>query len=531
MTAPRGHGALVVALALFLVMVSGLHFVSAQFDQGSFTYPLDDTYIHLAMAKHFAQGQAWGVNADQFASCSSSPLWTMLLSAWMGVFGPGDEAPLILATMFGMAAVVVAYRALRQRDVGPELLWVALVTALVAAPLPTLTLEGLEHVLQAALALAFVAGCADQLAADGLRAHGGRERLVALALLLGGVRYESLLLVLPACLLFAWRRSLGFAVALGLAALAPVVAYGMWSMAHGWFFVPNSVLLKANLPTRASAGFSNETALAALLRSPHLLVLILAALALLVVSLRERRRWSWGQVALALFLATATLHLLLARVGWLFRYEAYLVFMGVVVVAIAIQEMKDRLWRPRATLAWRALVLAGLLLVALPLAQRAAAALRRTPRASKNIYEQQVQMGRFLARFYGGATVAANDVGAIAYLADVEVLDLFGLADLEVARRKLSGTYDTQAIRELTRNRNVKVAVVYDAWFEKLGGVPSEWARAGEWAIAHNVVAGSDRVTWYAVDPAEAPALIEHLRAFANDLPPEVAQAGAYREP
>src|SRR5689334_17088042 len=191
MTARRGHGVLVAALSLFLVLLVGFHAVSTWLGHGVFTYPLDDTYIHLAMAKHFAAGHAWGVNADQFASCSSSPLWTLLLAAWMGVFGPGDEAPLIFGTMFGIVAIVVAYRTLRQRGVSPTLEWIVLVTALVAAPLPTLSLTGLEHVLQAALALAFVAECADQLGVDGPRLHGGRPRLIALALLLGGVRYES----------------------------------------------------------------------------------------------------------------------------------------------------------------------------------------------------------------------------------------------------------------------------------------------------------------------------------------------------
>jgi hypothetical protein len=505
--------------------------VSARLDEGRFTYPLDDTYIHLAMARHFAHGQGWGVTADQFASSSSSPLWTGLLAAWIGVFGEGDEAPLLLGTLFGLAAIVVAYRVLWRRVSTSAMTWGALATAIVAAPLPTLSLAGLEHALQAALALAFVAECADQLADPRSPDAGARPRLVALAFLLGGLRYESLLMVACACLLFAWRRRLGFAVVLGLAAVAPLLAYGLWSVAHGWYFVPNSVLLKANIPTPAAGDFSSETPLGALLRSPHLLVLILAAAMLLAWSLREGRRWAWSQVALGLFVATAALHLAVARVGWLYRYEAYLVFTGVIVVAVGLDEAKERLWPRRAPIAWRALALAALALLVLPLAQRGASALRRTPRASKNIHEQQFQMGSFLARYYPGASVAANDVGAISWLSDVRLLDLFGLADLEVGRRKLHRAWDTNAIREVARERGVKVAVVYDEWFEKMGGVPREWVRAGEWTITHNVVCGSDRVTWYAVDPGEAPSLMRRLREFSSLLPRDVKQNGAYRAP
>ena len=526
----RGHGALVAALTFFLVLLAGLHQLAVRYAGGSFTYPLDDTYIHLAMAKHFAQGQGWGISAGHFASSSSSPLWTLLLSAWMGVFGTGDEAPLLLATLFGLAAVVIAYRALRQHATTPDLVWIALVLAIVSAPLATLSLSGLEHALQTALALAFLAECADQL--SGAPTHmGNRMRLIALAFLLGGVRYESLLLVGCACLLFAVRGSLRFAIVLGLAAVAPVVAYGLWSMAHGWYFFPNSVLLKANIPSGASADFTTETAFGALFRSPHLMVLMAGAAVLMILADRAGRRWTWSQVALGMFLGAAVLHLGLARIGWLFRYEAYLVFMGVVVIAIGLDDMRGRLWRPQGPLAWRALCLAALVLAVLPLAHRGVAALRKTPLASKNIHDQQYQMGTFLARYYPGAGVAANDVGAIAFLGEARVLDLFGLADLDVGRRKLSRTWDRQAIHDLAQERGVKVAVVYDEWFARMGGVPREWMPAGEWTIARNVVCGSARVAWYAVDPAESAPLMQHLRDFASRLPPDVAQDGPYRRP
>jgi len=527
MTEGRGHGALVAALSLFLVLIAVLHQISTRFGQGIFTYPLDDTYIHLALAKHFATGHGWGINADRFASCSSSPLWTMLLSAWMGVFGVGGEAPLLLATLFGMAAVVIGYRALQQNVATPGLVWAALGLAIVAGPLATLSLSGLEHALQTALTLAFVVECADQISRkqdDFVR----RARLAALALLLGGVRYESLLLVGFACLLFAVRfRKLQFSIVLGLAGLAPVLAFGMWSRAHGWFFVPNSVLLKANVPTRATS--AARELVETLLGVPHLLVLMLAAFALLILTFVDRKRWSWSQVALGLFLVTSFLHVMLARVGWLFRYEAYLVFMGVIVVAIALDEQRTRLWRP--ALAWRSLALAALLAVFVPLGHRAASALVRTPWASKNIHDQQIQMGTFIARYYRGAGVGANDVGAISYLGEVRTLDLFGLADFEVGRLKLYGVWNTEAMRQVTRERDVEVAVIYDEWFERYGGVPREWVKAGEWTIAHNVVCGSDRVAWYAVDPAESAPLLRHLRDFSSQLPTDVAQSGAYRNP
>jgi hypothetical protein len=532
----RERGVLPAALALYLAALAGLVAVSVRLGGGTFTYPLDDTYIHLALAKHFAQGQAWGLTPGEFASCSSSPLWTLLLAAFSGrpatppsldaVFGASPPAPLLLAALFGIVAMVVAHRVLRPRIANPTILFLVLVTAMASTPLPTLGMSGLEHALHACLVLVFVGTCGSVLSRD---AAERRERwgLLLLAALLGSVRYESLMLVFCACLLFAWRRAWGFAVALGLAAIAPVVAYGLWSMSHGWFFLPNSILLKVNVAV-PSGGLPQESALAALARSPHLLGLMLAAGFLLFTSLRAGRRWSAGQVAVGLFLATAILHLLFARVGWLFRYEAYLVFLGVVVVALAAGESSDRLWPRGAPAAWRWTRTAALLALIAPLGLRAGDALGRTPQASKNIHDQQIQMGEFVALYYRGHGVAANDVGAVSYLGDVRMLDLFGLADLEVARRKMRGAYRTEDIRELARERDVSVAVVYDSWFEPLGGVPAEWVRAGEWTITRNVVCGDDRVTWYAVEPGEAERLIGNLKEFARRLPPDVGGSGAY---
>jgi hypothetical protein len=51
-----------------------------------------------------------------------------------------------------------------------------------------------------------------------------------------------------------------------------------------------------------------------------------------------------------------------------------------------------------------------------------------TPQASRNIYEQQYQMGMFLKRCYPGKAVAVNDICAVSYLADVRLVDLLGLA-------------------------------------------------------------------------------------------------------
>ena len=523
---------LVLMLALYVAAVAALMAVSMRLSGGVFIYPLDDTYIHLAVARQFALHHVWGMAPGVFASCTSSPLWTFLLAAAYGAGGVHETLPVVLSALFGACAMVMAHRFLRDRIDHPMMFGAVLLTMIAATPLPALAVSGMEHVLHVALSIAFFAAAVELIADGPGDRRNARLRALVLAPLLVAARYEGLFLVACACVLLARRGARGYTLALGAAALVPVVAYGAWSMAHGWYFLPNSVLLKANLPTpKHWAEFVRDNALATALRAPHLLMLIQAAVLLAVLGARNGRRGSAGLVAAKLFVGAALLHLTFARVGWLYRYEAYLVFLGIATVAILANECRGRLWPAGASVAWRGMVAVGWIALAFPLAERAFGSLVRTPRAAKNIHDQQYQMGRFLDRHYHGAAVAANDVGAVAYLGQVDLLDLFGLGTMEVARLKLHGDYDTAKVRALARERKVKVAVIYDEWLEHLGGVPAEWTRIGEWKIEHNVVCDKDHVVWYAIDPAERRILTANLRSFSDQLPRDVHQSGSYVEP
>ena len=105
-------------------------------------------------------------------------------------------------------------------------------------------------------------------------------------------------------------------------------------------------------------------------------------------------------------------------------------------VAVAPWAGAQRLatWVARASLAERALVLVLVLVAGAPWLIRAVSALANTVHATTNIHDQQVQMGRFLARHYAGRAVAVNDIGAVCYFADLRLCDLWGLGSAEIAR-------------------------------------------------------------------------------------------------
>jgi hypothetical protein len=221
------------------------------------------------------------------------------------------------------------------------------------------------------------------------------------------------------------------------------------------------------------------------------------------------------------------LQLSLAAVGWFYRYDAYLVALGILIdgsVLLTLKTQSSYYRRHTLLFASLLLVVVGTLVL---LSLRAARAINITPRASTNIYEQQYQMGLFLNRFYRGAAIGANDIGAINYLADIRCVDLWGLGTVEVARAKLSGHYTTDQIAELAENKKMRIALVYSEWFRDQGGLPASWTKVGQWTTKECVVCGFPTVSFYAVRPEEVSTLKSNLKSFASSLPPSVIQSGS----
>jgi hypothetical protein len=523
----RVHWPLAAALAAYVTACGLILAHSLRLNGGRIVYALDDAYIHMAMGRNLFRHGVWGLTDDGFTSSSSSPLWTALVGLGQ-ILAPDQEwIPLVLAFACGAAALAVAHEMLRRRGVSPWFAAAVLLGIVFLTPLPTLVFTGLEHTLHLTLSLAFL-HVAGRVLED---SEAGRERAAfyGLGAALGAVRYEGILLVATACVLLLSRRRFGPAVRAGAWALAVPVLYGLWSLAHGWYFLPNSVLMKTlPLDLGSVRGWYHLVLLTPFLRlvaTPHVLVLFSVATAFIVAQPRSSD-------LLWMFAAATYLHLALAQTGWLYRYEAYLVALGLAALAPALDTLTRPPW-PRLSLGGVPRLVAVALaatLVVVPLAERSVQAMDRTAQATKNIHEQHYQMGLFLRSYYMGRSVAANDVGAINYLADLHCLDLWGLASQDVGRARRELRYDTATIGELARAHHVSIAVVYEHWFQGASGLPADWHSVGTWTVRGNVVTGGDTVTFFAVDPAERVALQDHLRAFSSRLPPDVVQAGEYVE-
>jgi hypothetical protein len=318
------------------------------------------------------------------------------------------------------------------------------------------------------------------------------------------------------------------------------VIFGIYSVSKGSYFFPNSVLIKSDSIRPSFGGIAEfirntlinkwsieagETTIVpggrppgiSLAATQRLLILLPVTFLFFLEPLRQRRSWLYF---LLLVTGCTLIHLALAATGWFYRYEAYLVVSSIVILSMIYCKWGAAYLKGKPGVA---LAMAGLLafMVFFPFVLRSAAAYSKAKQACVNIYDQQYQMGQFLRKYYKGDTVAANDIGAVAFYGDVHVVDLWGLGDIDVARSK-KGRYCTpQFLDSLVKARHTSLAVVYETWFDK--ALLDRWTKVATWQMPNNVICGYDVVTFYAIDAGGKGSLADNLKAYQPSLPKEIS--------
>lgn len=520
-----------LTILIFLLTILFLELGALSYTGGHWSYPLDDTFIHLAIAKNLAFHGVWGISASEFQSASSSVGYTLILASLIKLF-PSQIIliPFVVNLFAGLLLIFVVQRWLDKKNIAllPQLL--LFIAFLFGTPLATLVISGMEHTLQCLFAFLFLSAFAEWLSLVIAREPDTRLpwQLPVYGILLTAIRYEGTFMIGMACLLLLFYRKLFFAVVLGALSIIPIVAFGFYSLSKGSYFLPNSVMLKSADAQLSSGGISHfvvsifhkvlyqGTGLGGVATQGLLLILLLVGL----LFRRQLKTASTYRTMLIVIIGTTLLQLALASTGWFYRYEAWLVGCSIVVTGgIIIAYGREVFQSPSH--GRQVVIAAAIALLTIPLLLRTGVVFYKAPRGCGNIYSQQYQMAQFLRQYYDDSVVAANDIGAISYYKKEKNLDLLGLASIEVTRSKKENHCTPAFLDSLSKREHARIAIVYDSWTSD--SLRRNWIRIATWTIPNNVVCGDSVVSFYAIDAGEAPHLKQALRAYAPALPAIVA--------
>lgn len=123
--------------------------------------------------------------------------------------------------------------------------------------------------------------------------------------------------------------------------------------------------------------------------------------------------------------------------------------------------------------------------------------------ASANVHDQQVEVGRRLARLMpAGASVLVGDAGAIAYVSARHAVDALGLGGYHrmpfVAAAVIGEAATVELLERLPPDERPAYLALYPNWF---GGITGSFGREiGRVTIEHNVICGGRSKVIYAAD-------------------------------
>jgi arabinofuranosyltransferase len=508
---------LVGCLALIAFALNAYSFTGGQ---GGFTggVPLDDAWIHFQFARNLARGDGLSFNPGQPASGSTSPLWTLLLAAVYLVGGRFPVAGQALSAV-GYLAMLAATYALGKRLTGCH--WTAWLAGMVVGLNGRMVwagLSALEVCLFAALSLLAIGAHL-----SGRRQRRYRLRTAALFGLAALSRPEGYLLFALAVADRTWgylsqhetrdtRHVLRIACSVSLFA-AIVAPYLIFSLATSGHLLPNTYHAKAAfslLPDREFRDFLSVGAVYLILDNPLLLPFFLLGLILLTRHAPLLSMWCVG-----LPLAYAFMRASLYQHG---RYLMVLVPCNAVVAVWGLLEMQKvaqrRGWLHSAALPApkghpprvrgvlrggqkSALAILASLLIVAGTAWRLPEMADQYAKNVDDINRLHVALGHWIEQNTApGDILALNDIGAIAYISEREVVDLAGLVTPEITPA-LRAPGQTQQLVDFLARRDVDYVIIFPNWFPGLAARDDVLQEVHRVTLENRTITGGETMVVY----------------------------------
>lgn len=448
-----------------------------------FHYSLDDPFIHLEIANNLVEFGNYGINESEFTSPSSSPLWTFLLSGIIYLFGNYEYIPLYLNLLISIIFVILYSKYNNKKEETIILLFATLLTSI-----PVLIINGMEHILHISL-FAYIFFKLNSLAFEKRNLFEEKLLLIVIALLTL-VRLETLFFIFCICVILFLRKEYKQSIILGLISISLMVLFGLFSVYKGSTFLPSSILLKSDIDNLTSTfQVINRYMFKWILNlGEQTVILSLMIILSIILLINKNTKYKYHIIT---FIFTCLLHSYFAKFGWLYRYEAYLVFIGLILIGKLFIENKERVLKLN-----KVKLVFVLLVVSIPFLYRLNEANTESRKAIYKMNIQQYQMAQFVKEYYNNDVVACNDLGAISYFTNAKIIDLFGLGSNQISKAKISYKNMEQVYESLLDENNCNLIIVYNNWFGGKYALPEKFIDVCEWDAQVPLNLGSNIITF-----------------------------------
>lgn len=537
---PKAH--IILALAVMLIFV-GYFLWNEHRASGTFGFPLDDSWIHAQFARNLALGHGFSYNPGVPASGSTAPLWTLVLSAGYLVTGDPVMSAKVIGVVFLALTVVLVYMLVGAvASDARQALFAAVVTASLSR-LIWAGLSGMEVTLAVTLTLA------------GMLAHVTYGRLADRRQYLSTVLFGLATLARPECAAFfgaamldralsstlvRWRdlaaRDWLLPVAIHVAIFAVVVApFVLFSAVFGLGFLPNTAYAKALLWNRGLIAALSTGNLQELVRSftvhpfdyylsflqeslsnnPILFILSVFGFLRLVLSVpyEEESRCRSFILPLSVIVFPLAIGVIVPfgtasyQEG---RYAAPVAPLMLIVGTIGLYEAgrygaeilsrAKFMGTPATVVMERSLIWLFMVLALSAQVRTAWYRGKNYGREVDNIEDMQVTLGRWIDQALPeNATLAVNDVGAIAYFSQRKVLDTVGLISPEVLSYIESHESRDAAVLEFLKHERPDYAVLFPDWYPGMVADEQLFEPVHRVVLDENIICGGDEMVVYAL--------------------------------
>ena len=477
----QNRNQIITLLFLLLATLMG-YMLLLVLTENNFVYAISAPYIHMTIAKYFIMDGILSVDGETYSSASSAPLWMMVLSPFYKLLGAKLFVyfSAILNVIFQILTIVIIFKIV-EKLTSQNLHYIYGILLILGTPFVTLTLGGAEHSLQIFLIIWFIYYFISYLQNE----ESGEEKLklLLLAPFIVFVRYEDFAFIVATAMVVAfYLRDWKFALSLLASSLIFVLIFAFWSaVILGIDPVPTSIIAKT---TVSQLSFIEKFLVN--LRQPHIVVLLTLNFAIFIMAFRKNSQPLF--ILSTIFIMTLIAHLLFARLGWMFRYEAYLVTFG--LLNIIIYQHLFPLQKK-----WFFVLLAFLLL---GLAKQIAYSPIYASFSAKKIYEQKIQTANFVKEYYTASHLTTDNIGSIPYFSDVKVFDIHGLTNPEIITLKKQKIYTDKIKKELILKKNNEMIIAYGSRFkeESIEG----YKKIVDWHVTNRLHSSDSVISFYSRD-------------------------------